>query len=271
MRDSQYQDLPYKLNERPHDYGNHVHLLSDPYLITKLARLCHPDCVQPEVNRLFQYLYRSMGRELANHYFTRTNTTSPTRMLQSHPEANYEGQLIDPSTRVVIVSMARAGIIPSLELFDLYSDLLDPKFVRVDHVMINRATDENHQITGATIHGSKIGGDVDGATVIIPDPMGATGSSLNTIISQYKNVVKGTPKRWISVNLIVTPEFVKKVHDTHPSAEVFAIRLDRAFSSKDALSKKPGELPDQEKGLNENGYIVPGGGGFGELSSNAWV
>ena len=47
MKDSQYQDLPYKLNERSHDYGKHVHLLSDPYLITKLARLCHPDCVQP--------------------------------------------------------------------------------------------------------------------------------------------------------------------------------------------------------------------------------
>jgi len=33
----------------------------------------------------------------------------------------------------------------------------------------------------------------------------------------------------------------------------------------------PGEFPDREKGLNEHGYIVPGGGGFGEIMNNSFV
>jgi hypothetical protein len=43
------------------------------------------------------------------------------------------------------------------------------------------------------------------------------------------------------------------------------------MSSEDVLSRVPGELWDDECGLTSNHYIVPGGGGFGEIMNNAWV
>jgi uracil phosphoribosyltransferase len=37
------------------------------------------------------------------------------------------------------------------------------------------------------------------------------------------------------------------------------------------LRRVPGERWDDESGLNDHQYIVPGGGGFGELMNNAYV
>jgi uracil phosphoribosyltransferase len=271
MPDRQYQELPYALNERPHEYGPNVHLISDPFLMTRLARLCSPDCVQPEVNDLFRALYRSLGRDIANAELPRRSAKIPTRMAAKHKEAVFEGELLATGTKVVIASLARAGILPALELFETYCNFLDPRQVRVDHIFINRAIDEKKHVTGAPIHGSKIGGPIDRAIVVIPDPMGATGNSTSNVLSFYKTQVEGKPLRWISMNLIVTPEFIRKMTTDHPEAAIYALRLDRGFSSKRALSSLPGRYPEEERGLNDEQYIVPGGGGFGELSSNAWV
>ena len=57
----------------------------------------------------------------------------------------------------------------------------------------------------------------------------------------------------------------------HADAIVYAVRLDRGLSPPDVLQTKPGERWDEENGLNELQYIVPGGGGFGELMNNAYV
>ncbi|NQZ19702.1 MAG: uracil phosphoribosyltransferase, partial [Bdellovibrionales bacterium] len=70
---------------------------------------------------------------------------------------------------------------------------------------------------------------------------------------------------------IVTPEFIKKVIETHPDVHIYAVRVDRGFSSEEALKATPGQLWDREKGLNENDYIVPGAGGVGELINNSFV
>jgi len=37
------------------------------------------------------------------------------------------------------------------------------------------------------------------------------------------------------------------------------------------LATVPGERWDEENGLNDLQYIVPGGGGFGEIMNNAYV
>jgi predicted secreted hydrolase len=73
------------------------------------------------------------------------------------------------------------------------------------------------------------------------------------------------------LNLIVTPQYLKKVLTTHPEATVYAVRLDRGMSSPEILRTIPGERWDEENGLNELQYIVPGGGGFGEIMNNAYV
>jgi hypothetical protein len=52
---------------------------------------------------------------------------------------------------------------------------------------------------------------------------------------------------------------------------VYALRLDRGLSSDRALASVPGKYWDEERGLNDTQYIVPGAGGVGELLNNAWV
>ena len=136
---------------------------------------------------------------------------------------------------------------------------------------MSRELDAADHVVGSNIGGSKIGGDVDNATVIFPDPMGATGSSLSTAINMYKKKVPGKIRKVICVNLIVTPEFIKRLTVDHPDAILYALRLDRGLSSAEVLATAPGEQWDKERGLDDRQYIVPGGGGMGEVMNNAYV
>jgi uracil phosphoribosyltransferase len=246
-------------------------LFSDPYLLTRLAHLSSPKCVQPEANELLEQLYLEMGKTIANTELPRTRVEIPTRMAQQHSEAKYCGEAVASESKVIFVGLARAGTLPAIRLFEMYSNFLDKTRVRVDHIFINRSIDEKKHVTGAPIHGSKIGGGMDDAFLIIPDPMGATGNSICNVISHYKTHVPGKPKKWISLNLIVTPEFVQKLKKEHPEVVLYSLRLDRAFSSKRALESLPGEYPNEERGLNDQQYIVPGAGGMGEITSNSFV
>jgi len=78
------------------------------------------------------------------------------------------------------------------------------------------------------------------------------------------------PSKVLLLNLIVTPQYLKKVSTTHPDAEIYAVRIDRGMSPPDVLQEIAGARWDEENGLNDIQYIVPGGGGFGELMNNAY-
>ena len=103
-----------------------------------------------------------------------------------------------------------------------------------------------------------------------PIPWGATGGSLCQAIRHYKEKVAGTARKYIAVNLIVTPEYVKRMLSEHPDVVIFALRLDRGASPPEVLATIPGTHWDRESGLTDKQYIVPGGGGFGEIMNNAW-
>ena len=114
-------------------------------------------------------------------------------------------------------------------------------------------------------------GTVDDATVIFPDPMAATGSSLAGVIEHYRDAVPGQAHRMVAVHLIVTPEYLKRMTSQFPGLDIFAIRLDRGLSEPDVLRSVPGTHWEREVGLNETQYIVPGAGGVGEVLNNAWI
>ena len=57
----------------------------------------------------------------------------------------------------------------------------------------------------------------------------------------------------------------------HPDVEIFAIRLDRGLSSREVLQTIPGSDWDNERGLTDIHYIVPGAGGVGELLNNSLI
>jgi uracil phosphoribosyltransferase len=271
MRDHAYDQIRYRPSELEHRYGLDVHILAEPLALTQLARLCAKGTYQPEVNRLVGELYRDLLRTVVNAEFPRHEATTPTRMIDHTPQGVFQGELIDPEVRAVTVNIARAGTLPSQITYDFLNTLLDPRLVRQDHFVMARVLDEAAKVVGAAISGSKIGGDVDDAILLFPDPMGATGSSICRALDTYKESVVGTPRKTIAAHLIVTPEYLRRVTTQHPGTIVYALRLDRGLSPPEVFDTVPGTLWDRERGLDDRHYIVPGGGGFGELMNNAYV
>jgi uracil phosphoribosyltransferase len=267
-----YKSLNYKLPEIEHNYGGNVHILSDPFLLTHLAQLCSPQTTQPTINQLVSALYSNLVKIIINHAFPRKHVSIPTRMQTMHPEEGvFHGELIDREQSTVCVNLARAGTYPSHICYDALNYIIDPIRVRQDHISINRAVDKKDRVIGANVSGHKIGGSVDDAIVIFPDPMGATGGTIVSAVDIYKNEIEGSARKYIAVHLIVTPEYLKSVLSSHPDLIVYAVRLDRGLSPVDVLKTVPGTHWEKERGLNDKQYIVPGGGGFGEILNNAFV
>jgi len=86
---------------------------------------------------------------------------------------------------------------------------------------------------------------LDGKTVLLLDPMIATGGSLIDGIDYLKS--KGATNI-ISLNLIAAPEGIKKVQDAHPDVDIFVAQIDER--------------------LDENNYIRPGLGDAGDRAFN---
>jgi uracil phosphoribosyltransferase len=257
--------------ELDHRYGEHVHILENALANSLLARLCSPATKQPQINLLVQALYHQMVCSVISNEMPSSSVAMETRMITHTPKAIWRGDIIDPNMKVVVVCIARAGIYPSQVCYDFLNTILDPDGVRQDHMLMNRTTDEKGHVSGAAIHGAKIGGPVDGATLLIPDPMGATGTTIETVLDYYQNHVPGKPSAIIPLNLIITPEYIRSVTEKCPSATIYSYRVDRGLSSDEVLASTPGERWAEERGLNDEGYIVPGGGGFGEIMNNSFV
>lgn len=271
MRDHLYDEVPFRVPEIEHRYGGNVHLLADPFLLDLLAKLAAKETEQPAVNNLMVDIYRGLSRVVLNAEFPRKLVEVPTRMIDHTPEGVWRGQILEPLTRAVTVNIARAGAVPSHTVYDLLNTVLLPKLVRQDHIIMSRMLGDADQVVGAGIGGMKIGGDVDGAYLLFPDPMGATGSSLSMALDTYKKKVPGTPFKIIALHLVVTPEYLRRMRKDHPEMVVYAVRLDRGLSPEKVNGTVPGTYWDEEKGLNAHDYIVPGAGGLGEVMNNAWV
>ena len=271
MPDRLYEKVPFRRSEIEHRYGPDVHVLSNPYLLSQLALLCAKETIQPAINRLVVDLYSRLLADVMNAEFPRVVADVPTRMIDATPAGVFHGEVIDRSTRAVTVNIARAGAIPSQTVYDLLNVALDPRCVRQDHIIMSRMLGDDERVVGAGIGGMKIGGDVEGAFLLFPDPMGATGASLSEAIQMYREKVPGRPRRIVNLHLIVTPEYLKRMTADHPGVVVYAVRLDRGLSPPDVMATVPGTRWDEERGLTAQQYIVPGGGGFGEIMNNAYV
>jgi uracil phosphoribosyltransferase len=271
MIDSAYTKSRYRAPELEHRYGDNIHVLDDPLAWSLLTRAGSPDTAQPAFGRLVTMLYRHLAHVVAATELPRERVDVPTRMAASHREAVYRGVAITRRAKVVTVAIARAGTIPSQVVFELLNEVLEPECVRQDHLFMSRQTNEAGEVTGAMWHDAKIGKDIGGRYVLFPDPMGATGSSMISAIDHYKHSLDGTPARCIAMHLMITPEYVRAMQGAHPDVIVYALRLDRGLSTEKALASRPGEHWDEERGLNDTQYIVPGAGGVGELLNNAWV
>lgn len=169
------------------------------------------------------------------------------------------------------MNLARAGTLPSHICYTFLNYVLNPDLVRQDHITAARKTNEQNQVIGTSLAGSKIGGDINDSVVIFPDPMGATGGTNVSALDHYKKNVEGRAKKFIAIHLIVTPEYLKRVLSAHSDLIVYTLRVDRGLSDKNILQLPLGQKWDQEKGLDDTHYIVPGAGGVGELLNNSFV
>lgn len=87
----------------------------------------------------------------------------------------------------------------------------------------------------------KLPKNIDKKTVIVLDPMLATGGSGSAAISMIK---KRGVKNIKFLSIIAAPEGLKRIQEEHPDVEIYTASLDLK--------------------LNENGYIVPGLGDAGD-------
>jgi len=263
--------MSHKIQQIKHHYPENVCILDDYYLSSIAGRLSQSDLRQPQFNFYLKEFYKYFFIRVLNHVWPVKEKDIATRMSQIHPEQKAKTHFFDPAFSAVCVDLARAGMVPSQVVFDQLNHLVSPERVRQDHVFASRVADQNQRVTHTELSSNKIGGTVENAFVFIPDPMGATGHSLSEVISHYKNSIEGKSHCFISLHMIITPEFVRKISQDHPDTRIFAARLDRGFSTPEALNEAPGKLWEQEKGLNDSQYIVPGAGGVGELINNSFV
>ncbi len=268
--DAQYGSLTYRPAQIEHRYGDRIHILADPLALNLLGQLCSKGTVQPRVNQLMTRLYTTLLHTVVAAEFPRSTASLETRMIDITDRGVWRGPVIEAATKAVVVAVARAGIMPSQVAYDYLNETVDPAGVRQDHLSLARETDAAGKVTGAALGSAKIGGGVEGAQLLIPDPMGATGSTVSRVLAHYDAHVDGTPAQVLALHLIVTPEYVRHVTENHPNVTVYAFRLDRGLSAPDVLATIPGERWDEERGLTDQQYIVPGGGGLGEVMNNSY-
>lgn len=254
-----------------HRYGDRVHLFDDPFLSTLLARLGAPTTGTREMPQLVRSAYRRLLHEVLALAFPRSQQRHATRMSSHEPRAFVQQELLSRETRLVICAVVRAGILPAETCYEAALEVLPAENVRIDVLNMSREVDADGRVTGVRLDGTKIGGPVDDAFVLVPDPMGATGGTLCRVVDVYRNLAGGPPRTIAAAHLMVTPEAVQRVAASCPDAEVYAARFDRGLSSERALASEPGTHPGEERGLNDVQYIVPGAGGMGELLTNSWV
>jgi uracil phosphoribosyltransferase len=133
--------------------------------------------------------------------------------------------------KVAVVPILRAG----LGMVDGLLSLLP--VAKVGHIGLYR----DHETHKPVVYYCKLPEDIGKRTIILCDPMLATGGSASDAITMLKE--RGA-KDIRLINLVAAPEGVKKVQEDHPDVDIYVASLD-------------------EK-LNENCYIVPGLGDAGD-------
>jgi uracil phosphoribosyltransferase len=84
-----------------------------------------------------------------------------------------------------------------------------------------------------------------GKIVLIPDPMLATGGTMELVLEE---VLKEKPLKVKTLHCVSAPEGLKRVSEKFPQVDIYTIAVD--------------------KGLNENGFIIPGLGDAGDRAFN---
>lgn len=144
-----------------------------------------------------------------------------------------------PADKIVLATIFRAGL-PFHNGFLNIFDHAGNAFVSA----YREYTDEEHHNVGVHVEYLATPS-IDGKTLIIADPMLATGASMELGYKAF--LTKGTPKRIHVACVIASPEGIEHIKKTFPEEKttIWCAAID--------------------PGLNEHQYIVPGFGDAGDL------
>ena len=254
-----------------HHYGERVHLLNDPWLLSLLARISSHESDGGTLPRLVRMAYTRLFQAVLNAHMPTVTARVPTRMADVDPRGHYVGPRFSDDVEVVLCSVIRGGVVPAQECYEAACEVLPAKNVRLDFFHASRIVNDEGVVTGVDLAGTKIGGSIADAILVIPDPMCATGGTVATVLEAYGAFDADRALALVSANLIVTPEAVRTITHRCPTAHLWGARLDRGASAEDVQCSVPGSRPEEESGLNASQYILPGAGGLGEALTNVDV
>lgn len=146
------------------------------------------------------------------------------------PLATIQSPILE-GKKVVLVAVLRAG----LGILDGMLELMPS--ARVGHVGMYRDPATLKPVE----YFYKVPSDLEDRSVLVCDPMLATGNSLVAAVSRIK---LSSPASLKVVCLLACPEGIKTFHDAHPDVPIVTASVDQ--------------------GLNDHGYIVPGLGDAGD-------
>ncbi len=266
MKDIGYLEFTNKYSYLEHHLGKNVYILDNLHAFSLLAKLSVNETKQPFINIILRELYKILLNHSISTFFPTKISEFKTRMIEHDEKGRFEARVIDPDIKVLVCDVARAGMIPGQICFDHLNLYLNPDNVVFDHIMASRDISVKDSSINTVLAGMKITPEFSDGIILIPDPMAASGSSIDKVISLYKEKHKNV--KIIVMHLIVTPEYVKRITETHKDVIIVAVRYDRGLSSQEVLGSKIGLHFDKEKSLTETKYILPGAGGLGEVINN---
>lgn len=135
------------------------------------------------------------------------------------------------SSKVVAIAVLRAG----LGLLDAVIDL-------IPHVKVGFAGVQRNEETAEPIEYYFKPPDLEEATVLILEPMLATGGSLSWAIGKAK---ESGAKRVICLCVVAAPEGVERVGQEHPDVDIFVAALDRDLSDSFYIQPGLGDMGDR--------------------------
>jgi uracil phosphoribosyltransferase len=204
-------------------FMSELHVLNHPLITHKLTLMRDKDTSSQEFRQLLTEIAMLMGYEV-----TRNFELEPVEVETPICKASF-GTLKEKRFTIVPILRAGLGMVEGLQT-------LIP-FARVGHIGMYR-----DELTKEPVeYYYKMPDDVAESTIIIVDPMLATGGSACDAIEALKKRGCGNIRM---MNLVAAPEGVHMVQEKHPDVDIYIAALD--------------------DGLTEDAYITPGLGDAGD-------
>lgn len=200
-----------------------VHVLNHPLILDKLTRMRRKETSSQDFRELLREISLLMGFEVTRNFAVQNIDIETPICKASFPELK--------NHFITIAPILRAGV----GMVDGLLELMP--YARVGHIGLYRDEATHQPIE----YYFKMPANVERSTIIVVDPMLATGGSACDALDSLK---RRNCKDIRLMNLVAAPEGIALVQERHPDVDIYVAAVD--------------------EGLNADAYIVPGLGDAGD-------